>query len=76
MSSDISVTSIGNLEQALNIFEYLKSHPKRKLGFDPAHPATNENRLQCCDWAEDYLNVSESILWNNPLPRGNCMPTH
>jgi hypothetical protein len=41
---------VGHLEQALHMFGYLKSHQKRKLAFDPAHPATDENRFQKCDW--------------------------
>ena len=54
----------------------LKSHPKRKLGFDPAHPAINENRFKDCDWAYFYWDEIKTIPVKKPVPRGNCMPTH
>jgi hypothetical protein len=38
LSSYLAMPRVGHLEQALHIFGYLKSHPKRKLGFDPSHP--------------------------------------
>ena len=37
---------IGNLDQALQIFGYLKSHPKQNLGFEPDHPAINEETFR------------------------------
>ena len=49
MLSYLSISHIGNLEQALYIFGYLKSRPKRKLDFEPAHPTINENRFQDYD---------------------------
>jgi hypothetical protein len=49
LSSYLTMPRVGHLEQALHIFGYLKTHPKRKLAFDPAHPAINENRFQKCD---------------------------
>ena len=61
LSSYFVVSLIGEIKQALHIFGYLKSHPKRKLGFDPAHTAINENYFQDCDWAEFYRDVSEAI---------------
>ena len=52
--SYLDMPRVGHLKQAFHIFGYLKAHPKRKLGFDPAHPAINENRFQKCDWTEFY----------------------
>ena len=52
MSSYLAMTSIGNLDQSLHIFGYLKLYPKRKFGFDPAYPEINENRFQDCDSAK------------------------
>jgi hypothetical protein len=76
LSSYLAMPRVGHLEQALHMFGYLKSHQKRKLAFDPAHPAVDENRFQKCDWEEFYRDASEAIAGNMPLPRGNCMSTH
>jgi hypothetical protein len=76
LSSYLAMPRAGHLEQAYHIFGYLKTHPKRKLGFDPAHPAINENRFQKCDWTEFYREASEAIPTNMPTARGNCMSTH
>jgi hypothetical protein len=64
----------GHLEQASHIFGYLKSHPKRKIGFDQSHPGINENRFQKCDWEEFYRDASEAIPENKPEPGGKSMP--
>jgi hypothetical protein len=76
LSSYLAMPWIGHLEQAFRIFGYLKAHPKRKLAFDPAHPAINENRFQDCDWMEFCRDVKDAIPGNMPKPRGNCMSTH
>ena len=66
----------GHLDQAFYIFGYLKAHPKRKLGFDPAHPATNKNSFQQCDWTEIYRDAEEVTPGNMPVARGNFMSMH
>jgi hypothetical protein len=76
LSSYLAMPRAGHLEQALHIFGYLKSHPKRKIGFDPSHPGINENRFQKCDWEEFYRDASEAIPENKPEPRGKSMSTH
>jgi hypothetical protein len=76
LSSYLAMPRAGHLEQAFHIFGYLKLHPKRKLGFDPAHPAINQNRFEECDWTEFYRDASEAVPENMPKPRGNCMSTH
>jgi hypothetical protein len=76
LSSYLTMPRVGHLEQALHMYGYLKSHQKRKLAFDAAHPAIDENRFQKCDWEEFYRDASEAIPGNMPLPRGNCMSTH
>jgi hypothetical protein len=76
LSSYLAMPRVGHLEQAFHIFGYLKSHPKRKLAFDPAHPSIHENRFQRCDWTEFYRDAKEAIPNNMPTPRGNCMSTH
>ena len=70
------ISRIEHLEKAIHIFGYLKSHPKKKLGFDPAHPAINKNLFQDCYWVEFYWDASEAITGNMPVRRGNGMLTH
>jgi hypothetical protein len=70
------VPGLGHLEQAFHAFGCLKTHPKRKLAFDPGHPVVNENRFQKCDWTEFCRDASEAIAGNMPLPGGNGMSTH
>ena len=48
LSRCLVMPRVGHLEQVFHIFGYLKAHPKRKLGFDLAHPAINKNRFQQC----------------------------
>ena len=67
---------VGHLEQVFHIFGYLKAHPKRKLGFDPAHPAINKNRFHQCDWTDFYKDDEEAIPGNMPVARGNFMSTN
>ena len=54
----------------------MKAHPKRKLVFDPAHPAINKNRFQKFDWTEFYRDAEEAIIGNMPVARGNFMSTY
>jgi hypothetical protein len=76
LSSYLAMPRVGHLEQAFHIFGYLKTHPKRKLAFDPAHPDIKEDRFQRCDWTEFYRDAEEAIPGNMPKPRGNLMTTH
>ena len=54
LSSYLAIPRVWHLDQAFHIFVYMKAHPKRKLGLDPAHPAINKNRFQQCDCVELY----------------------
>ena len=67
---------VEHLKQAFHIFGYLKAHPKRKLGFDPAHTAINKNRFQRCDWTDFYRDAEEVIPGNVPVAIHNFMSTH
>ena len=74
--SYLAMHQVRHPKQALHIFEYLKAHPKRKLGFDLAHPAINRNSFQKCDWTEFYRDDKEEIPGNITVSRGNVMSTH
>ncbi len=76
LSSYLAMPRVGHLKQAFHVFGYLKTHRKRKLAFDPAHPSIQENRFQQGDWTEFYRDAKEAIPENMPKPRGNCMSTH
>ena len=52
LSSYLAMPRVVHLDKAFHIFGYLKAHTKRKMGFNPAHPAINENRFHKCDWEE------------------------
>jgi hypothetical protein len=58
---------VGHLEQAFYKFGYLKTHPKRKIGWNGSHPEINENRFQC-HWEELYRDAEEAISENKPEP--------
>ena len=76
LSSYIEMPWVGHLNQSFNIFGYLKAHLKRKLGFDLAHPAINENRFHQCDCTDFYRDAEEVIPRNMPVARGKFMSTH
>ena len=54
VSNYLAMPRVGHLKQAFHIFGYLKVHSKRKLGFDPVHPAISKNSFQQCDWTYFY----------------------
>ena len=54
----------------------MKENPKRKLGFDPAHPAINKIMFHQCDWTDFYRDTGEAIPGNVPVARGNFMLAH
>jgi hypothetical protein len=65
----------GHLEAAYHIFGYLKSHPKRKIAFDPDYPLIDQRRFQKHDWEDFYKGVKEAIPGNAPPARGNSVTT-
>ena len=73
LSSYLAMPRVGNLDQAFRIFVYFKVHPKRNLGFDPARPSVNKNRLQKCDWTEFCRDTEEAIPGNIPVSIGKFM---
>ena len=76
MSTYMAMPREGHLQQLYRMFGYLKIHPKRKLAFDPQHPAINELRFKKCDWHDFYRDAAEAIPGDMPAPRGNIMSTH
>ena len=66
----------GHLEQVHHIFGYLKSHPKRKLFFDPQHPSIDERSFNSYDWYDFYCDTKEVIPEAMPPPRGQSVSMH
>ena len=71
MATYMAMPREGHLQMLYRMFAYLKAHPKRKLGFDPAHPTVNETRFKKCDWHDFYRDAKEAIPGDMPVPRGN-----
>ena len=59
-----------------HIFGYLKSHPKRKLFFDPQHPSIVERSFNSYNWYDFYRDVKEVITEDMPSPRGQSVSMH
>ena len=76
LSSYLAMPQVGYLKKVFHIFGYLKVYPKRKFGFNLAHPAIKNPRFHKCDWTEFYRDAEEAIPGNMPVARGNFMLTH
>lgn len=67
----------GHLEQAIHIFAYLKSTPKKTLAFDPRHPTYDEGMFPPqADWHDFYREAKEQIPDDAPPPRGRMVSMH
>ena len=58
------------------MFGYVKTHPKRKLAFDAAHPNIYERRFKRYGWYDFYRGEKESIPTYFPEALENYMSTH
>jgi hypothetical protein len=76
MSTYMAMPREGHLQQLYQIFGNLKIYPKRKIAFDPQHPAIKERMFRKCDWTDFYRDVKEAIPGDMPVPRGKPISTH
>ena len=76
MSAHQALSRIENIEQVIQMFRYLKLHPRRKIEFDAAHPSIDERRFKKYDWYEFYSGTKEAIPLDCTEPLGNSIPTH
>ena len=76
MSAFLASPREGHLDAVLHIFGYLKTHPKRKIAFDPDHPEIDERRFHQYDWYDFYRDAKEAIPLNAPEARGLPVSTH
>ena len=68
LSTYLASPRLGHLEQVFHIFGYLKEHPKRKIGFDSAHPKIDPGRFHKFNWEDFYKGAEEAIPENMPKP--------
>ena len=74
MSSCLALPRVGNLEQVLHIFGYLKKHHNAELVFDATYPDIDEDAFRKRDWSTSefgHLREKEVVPPNMPQPRGN-----
>ena len=76
MSTYLARPRRGHLEKVHHIFGYLKSHPKRKLFFDPQHPSIDERSFNSYDSYGFYHDIKEVIPEDMPSPRGQSVSMH
>jgi Reverse transcriptase (RNA-dependent DNA polymerase) len=60
----------GHLDAMLDVFAYLKRHPKASIVFDPELPVFKEAQFIDRDWADFYPDAAELISPKDPVPLG------
>jgi hypothetical protein len=66
----------GHLEATYHIFAFLKSHPKLKVVFDPAHVPLDESAFSpvpTSAWKDFYGDMVEELPPGMPEPRGKAV---
>ena len=76
MSTYLAMPRQGHLEQVHHIFGYLKSHPKKKLFFNPQYASIDERSFNSYDWYDIYHDIKEAIPEDMPPPRGQSVSMH
>ena len=73
MSSHLALPRRGHMEQAMQIFGYLKKYHNAELVFDPSDPTINEQDFERRDWASSefgHVEGKEELPPNMLEPRG------
>ena len=76
LSSYLACPREGHLEAVFHIFGYLKRKSKRKIGFDPDHPAIDQRTFKKYDWEDFYKGAKEALPHNAPPAKGKPVSTH
>jgi Reverse transcriptase (RNA-dependent DNA polymerase) len=63
----------GHLEALLQVFSYMKRHPKTSIVFDHRIPDVDRSGFCEYDWTEFYGDIKESIPPNVPEPLGKAV---
>jgi Reverse transcriptase (RNA-dependent DNA polymerase) len=64
----------GHMEALLQVFSYLKRHPRASVVFDPGMPDIDHSGFKAYNWADFYGDVEEPLPPNMPEPMGK--PVH
>ena len=75
MSSHLTLSRHGHLEQVIHIFGYLKKHKYIRIMFDHDHPNTILNRCKSYDRFDFFRDAKEAIPPNMPKARGHHTST-
>jgi hypothetical protein len=65
----------GHLQQAYQIFAYLKQFNRTTLIFDDSEPVFPKNHFHTCDWNSHYPDASEKIPKDASEPLGHSVST-
>ena len=76
LSTYMALPRKGHLEQVYHVFGYLKTHPKRRLFFDPRHPDIDERAFSTYQWYDFYRDAKEQVPTDMPPPRRHAVSTH
>ena len=76
LSTYMALPRKGHLEQVYHVFGYLKTHPKRRLFFDPRHPDIDERAFSTYQWYDFYRDAKEQVPTDMPPPSGHAVSTH
>jgi Reverse transcriptase (RNA-dependent DNA polymerase) len=76
LSSHSAAPREGHLDALLDVFAYLKRHPKARIVFDDAVPPIDDTEFVECDWKEFYPGAGELLPAAPPEPLGrSCVMT-
>jgi hypothetical protein len=59
----------GHMQQAFDVFGYLKKHARSRMVFDEMVPAIDQSHFRVVDWSELYLEAKDAIPWDAPERR-------
>jgi hypothetical protein len=68
LSSYLAQPWLGHLQQALNIFSYLRCHDQSTIVFDHNPVEWDEIQFKKFDWMDFYGTVKEAVPPNAPTP--------
>ena len=71
--NNMAAPRVGNLEQLIQIFTYLKHQQKQKIYMDPELPKVSENLFEVFSWQDFYCDAIILRSKREPVMRGNAV---